>query len=102
MTLMTADDAKAGLGARTTRELCDMYVLAMAERDKSTGDDFRAACITLGWIGELLERRDFAAADRWYAAEEAIEFDMLARDEWVDGASSLPPHLFFGFDKPSA
>jgi hypothetical protein len=113
MTLMATDDEKARLaamhtrgratlGARTTSELCDMYVLAMAQRDKSTGDEVRVACITLGWIGEVLERRDPAAADRWYEAEEAIELDMLSRDEWIDGASGLPPHPFFGIDEPSA
>ncbi|MEU6720363.1 hypothetical protein ABZ897_53685 [Nonomuraea sp. NPDC046802] len=93
---------RATLGARTTAELCDMYVLATAQLDESTGDDFRAACITLGWIAEVLERRDPAAADRWSEAEEAIEIDMLSRDVWTENASNLPPHPFFGCDKPTA
>ncbi|MBF8186348.1 hypothetical protein ITP53_11420 [Nonomuraea sp. K274] len=107
MTHTTADDAKARLaamhargramlGARTTRELCDMYVLATAQRDKSAGDEARAAIITLSWIAEILEQRDPAASDRWYEAAYAIEIDMIARDEWIDGASDLAPHAFFG------
>ena len=113
MTLTATDDAKARiaamhargravLAARTTRELCDMYVLAMAERDKGVGDDVRAACITLGWIGEVLEQRDRAASDCWLDAEEAIDLDLIARDEWVAGASALPPHPFFGCGEQTA
>lgn len=90
---------RAMLEARTTRELCDMYVLTNAERNSSTGDDFRAACITLGWICEVLEQRDRAAAYRWLDAEEAIDRDLIARDEWVAGAADLPPHPFFGCDE---
>ncbi|MEU4576127.1 hypothetical protein [Nonomuraea sp. NPDC023979] len=93
---------RATLGARTTQELCDMYVLAVGHRNESTGDEARAACITLGWIAEVLERRDPEACQRWYAAEESIEIAMLARDEWIDGASELPPHLYFGLDQPNS
>lgn len=110
---LTATDAKtnrdalaargrAAIAARTTNELCDMYVLAIAQRDKSAGDEFQAACITLGWITEELQQRDYLAVDRWWEAEEAIDADLIARDEWAPGASDLPPHLFFGIDVPSA
>lgn len=107
MTLMTTDDARTRLAAlnakgrimvscRTTRELCDMYVAAMAQRAASTGDDARAASLTIGWISEELEERDPAAVRKWVRAEEAIERRLLAHDKWVEGASDLAPHPFFG------
>ncbi|MEV0237528.1 hypothetical protein [Nonomuraea sp. NPDC050786] len=86
---------RASLEPRTTRELCDMYVVARTKQSESTGDDFRTVCITLSWIGDVLEHRDRAAYYRWLDAEEAIDLDMIDRDEWVAGASALPPHPFF-------
>lgn len=113
MTLMAANDARARLAmlnakgrimvsCRTTRELCDMYVAAMAQRAVSTGDDARAASLTIGWISEELEERDPAAVRKWVRAEEGIERRLISHDKWVEGASDLAPHSFFGCDQPPA
>lgn len=88
--------------AKTTSELCDMYLAARARRDAPSGDDARAASRVIGWISEELEQRDPAAARRWIEAEEAIEVEMLASGEWIDGASDLAPHHFYGCDKQPA
>jgi hypothetical protein len=93
---------RAAIAARTTHQLCDMYVLAIAQRNNTAGDELDAAHITLRWIADELQNRDSHAADVWNDAEEVIDMELIARDEWTPGASDLPPHPFFGIDTPSA
>jgi hypothetical protein len=103
MTLMTAAndiEARKLVATCSTKDLCDMYVNARLRQRSATGDEARAVSRTLGWIGEELESRDPDAARDWCAAEERIEVAMLHHDQWIEGASDVDPHPFFGIATP--
>lgn len=104
MSLMDTEtnlEARKLVAGTSTKDLCDMYVNATERRKASTKDEARVVSHTIGWIVEELEARDPDASRRWCKAEEAIEIDMLSRDEWIDGAAELAPHSFFGLDEPT-
>ncbi|MFG1963137.1 hypothetical protein [Nonomuraea sp. NPDC049028] len=96
------EEARKLVATSSTKHLCDMYINATEYRKASTEDEARVVSRTIGWIVEELETRDPDASRSWCKAEEAVEIDMLSRDEWIDGAAELAPHAFFGFDTPSS
>lgn len=91
----------AMMETRETVELCDLYVLTRAAQHAALEDkdEFAALAKTVGWMAQVLEQRDPAAAARWCDAEEAIDAELIARDAWTPGGSDLPPHLFFGCEQ---